>query len=90
MHFGLSNTGRTYTEDGKDFKRVVYRGVLGHKFIALLKMAPQMDKVVKLVFTSAFIGRVAEDRNWDIFLLLILRANTKMSFSIGFEGFHLH
>ena len=67
MHFGKSNQGRTYALNGKALGSVEEQRNVGVEVYSLLKVASQIDRVVKKAFsTLAFISQGTEYRSWDI------------------------
>ena len=71
MHFGRSNAGEKYTVNGRTLKSIDRQRDLGVQVHRSLKVAIQMEKVVKKAYGMlAFIGRGTEFKNWQIMLQL--------------------
>ena len=64
MHFGRSNTDRKYTVNGRTLKSIDRQRDLGVQVYRSLKVAMQVEKVVKKAYSVfAFIGRGIEFKN---------------------------
>ena len=71
MHFGRSNTDRKYTVNGRTLKSIDRQRDLGVQVHRSLKVATQVEKVVKKAYGMlAFIGRGIEFKNWQVMLQL--------------------
>jgi len=71
MHFGRSNAGRKYTVNGRTLKSIDRQKDLGVQVHRSLKMAAQVNKVVKKAYGMlAFISRGIEFKNWQVMLRL--------------------
>ena len=71
MHFGRSNTDRKYTVNGRTLKSIDRQRDLGVQVHRSLKVAMQVEKVVKKAYGMlAFIGRGIEFKNWQVMLQL--------------------
>ena len=60
MHFGRSNTDRKYTVNGRTLRSIDRQRDLGVHVHRSLKVAMQVEKVVKAYGMFAFIGRGIE------------------------------
>ena len=71
FHFGRSNTDRKYTVNGRTLKNIDSQRDLGVQVHSSLKVAMQVEKVVKKAYGMlAFIGRGSEFKNWQVMLQL--------------------
>ena len=71
MHFGRSNTDRKYTVNGRTLKSIDRQRDLGVQIHRSLKVAMQVEKVVKKAYGMlAFIGWGIEFKNWQVMLQL--------------------
>ena len=71
MHFGRSNTERKYTVNGRTLKSIDGQRDLGVQVHRSLKVAMQVEKVVKKAYGMlALISRGIECKNWQIMLQL--------------------
>ena len=69
MHFGRSNTNRKYTVNSRTLKSIARQRDLGVQVHRSLKVAMQVEKVVKKAYCMlAFIARGIEFKNWQVML----------------------
>eukprot|EP00061_Rhincodon_typus_P004189 g21957.t1 len=71
FHFVKTNKGITYTVNGRTLGSVVEQRDLEVQVHSSLKVASQVDRVVKKVFSMlAFIAQTIEYRSWNVILRL--------------------
>jgi len=73
IHFGRSNAGGKYAVNGRTLKSIDRQRDLGVQVHRSLKVATQMEKVVKKAYGMfALIGRGTEFKNWQVTLQLYI------------------
>ena len=71
MHFGRCKLDRKYTVNSRTLKSIDRQRDLGVQVHRSLKVAMQVEKVVKKAYgVLAFIGRGIEFKNWQVMLQL--------------------